>query len=171
MAPVNSELLDPAVRGSMRVLVESEVMGEQIFGIAERHARSPSDRRMWQALHALEEQTRDGVFDQLGENVDRFGRAARMARAAGTASGSSLWLMPRPLQLRALVLGTKPFLPHFRRLDEHFAGSAKAPFFSYVLAHEHAIAELGRRALAHADDPWTPVEALLGNIPSTPLPE
>jgi hypothetical protein len=44
---MDSDLLDPAVRRSMRVLVESEIMGERLFGIAERHVRATSDRRMW----------------------------------------------------------------------------------------------------------------------------
>jgi hypothetical protein len=35
-----------------------------------------------------------------------------------------------------------------------------------VLAHEYAIAELGRRALTDADDALAPVEALLGNVPA-----
>jgi len=163
---MDSDLLDPPVRGSMRVLVESEVMGERLFAIAERHARTRSDRRMWQALHTLEEQTRSAVFGRLDVDIDRFARAVQGARIAGMASGASLWIMPRRLQMGLLVLGTKPFIPHFRRLNEHFADSAQAPFFNYVLAHEYAIAELGRRALAHDDDAVAPVEKLLGNVPS-----
>jgi hypothetical protein len=38
-------------------------------------------------------------------------------------------------------------------------------FFHYVLAHELAIAELGRRVVTHDEDPLAPVEALLGNVP------
>jgi hypothetical protein len=166
MISMASSLSDPTVRRSMRVLVESEIMGERLFGIAERHARTKRDRRMWQVLHALEVQTRAAVFAKLGADIDRFAYAARIANVAGMAGGSSLWLMPRSLQLRSLVLGTKAFVPHFRRLDDHFADSAQAPFFSYVLAHEYAIAELGRRALTDADDALAPVEALLGNVPA-----
>jgi len=55
--------------------------------------------------------------------------------------------------------------PHFRKLDRHFAGSPWATFFHYVLAHELAIAELGRRVLTNHDEPLAPVEALLGNVP------
>jgi hypothetical protein len=162
---MSSDLVAPAVLRSMRVLVESEVMGEQLFGIAERRAHTPRARSMWHALHALEEQTRDAVFAHLGDDVDRFARAVRVARIAGSVSGSSLWLMPRTLQLRSLVQGTRPFVSHFRRLDKYFAGTDQASFFSYVLAHEYAIAEVARRALAHADDALKPVEALLGNLP------
>jgi hypothetical protein len=43
---MDSDLLDPDVRRSMRVLVESEVMGERLSGIAERHARTQVDRRI-----------------------------------------------------------------------------------------------------------------------------
>ena len=162
---MSSDLTSPVVRRSMGVLVQSEVMGEQLFGIAERHAHVPRDRQMWQALHALEEQTREAIFTRLGEEIDGFARSARIARAAGTASGAGLWLMPRRLQMQSVALGTKPFIAHFRRLEQHFAGSAHGPFFHYVLAHEYAIAELARRTLANADDALTPVENLLGAVP------
>jgi hypothetical protein len=162
---MDDDLLDTAVRRSMRVLVQSEVMGERLFGIVERHARTKRDRRMWGALHALEEQTRAAVFERYGADIDRVAYASGIGDLAGVAGGAGLWLMPRPVQLRSLVLGTKPFVPHFRRLDAHFAGTADAPFFSYVLAHEYAIAESGRRALTQADEALAPVEALLGNVP------
>jgi hypothetical protein len=71
--------------------------------------------------------------------------------------------------MRSLVVATKPFIPHFRKLDQHFADGPRAAFFhyvlAYVLAHELAIAELGRRVLRHDEDPLAPVEALLGNVP------
>jgi hypothetical protein len=121
---------------------------------------------MWQALHTLEKQTRNAVFARLDVDIDRLARAVQGARVTGTASGASLWVMPRRLQMRSLVLGTKPFIPHFRRLNEHFADSAQAPYFNYVLAHEYAIAELGRRALADDDDAVAPVKKLLGKVPS-----
>jgi hypothetical protein len=74
-------------------------------------------------------------------------------------------VLPHQLQMRSLVVATKPFIPHFRRLDQHFADGPRAAFFHYVLAHELAIAELGRRVLRHDEDPLAPVEALLGNVP------
>jgi hypothetical protein len=64
--------------------------------------------------------------------------------------------------MRSLVVATKPFIPYLRKLDPHFADGPRAEFFGYVLAHELAIAELGRRVLAHDDDPLAPVQALLG---------
>jgi hypothetical protein len=67
--------------------------------------------------------------------------------------------------MRSLVVATKPFIPHFRKLDQHFADGPRAAFFDYVLAHEAAIAERGRRVLTHDEDPLAPVEALLGNVP------
>jgi hypothetical protein len=74
-------------------------------------------------------------------------------------------IQPHRLQMESLVIGTKPFVPHFRKLNAHFADGSRAAFFEYILAHELAIAELGRRALAHDDNPLAPVEALLGNVP------
>ena len=162
---VTSDLLDPAIAGSVRVLVESEVAGERMFATAERHARVAADRRLWEALHALEVQTRAAVFHQLGDDAARFGVSERIARAAGNAGGSGLALLPRPWQMRSLVIGTKAFVPTFRKLDDHFAAGPRSAFFSYVLAHELAIAEAGRRALAHDPDPVAPVAALLGNVP------
>jgi hypothetical protein len=74
-------------------------------------------------------------------------------------------LLPRPLALRSVLLGAVPFFPHFRRLSAHFAGTDQAPFFDYVLAHEHAIADTARRALAREAGAAEPVEALLGRVP------
>jgi hypothetical protein len=156
------DLLDRAVIRSVRVLVESEVAGVRAAGFAERHARTARDRTIWAALHELEDQTLAAVYEHLGDDAARF---ARLASTVGAASGAAVAVLPHQLQMRSLVIVTKLFVPHFRKLDEHFAGSSRTAFFSYVLAHELAIAELGRRALAHDDDPLAPVEALLGNVP------
>jgi hypothetical protein len=159
------DLLDRAVIRSVRVLVGSEVGGVQAAAFAERHARNAAERAIWAALHELELQTRDGVYEQLGDAAARFTTAERVANTVGTANGASVTLLPHQLQMRPLVVATKPFIPHFRKLDQHFADSPRAAFFHYVLAHELAIAELGRRVLTHDEDPLAPVEALLGNVP------
>jgi hypothetical protein len=159
------DLFDPAIRGSVRVLVESEVAGVAAAAFAERHARNAQDRNLWAALRELEEQTRLAVYDHLGAAAAHFATTERLANVVGPASGAVVVLLPRRLQMRSLVMATKPFMRHFRKLDEHFATSPRAAFFSYVLAHEVAIAELGRRVLAHDDNPLAPVEALLGNLP------
>jgi hypothetical protein len=78
---------------------------------------------------------------------------------------AAVTVLPHQLQMRSLVVATKPFIPHFRKLDQHFADGPRAAFFDYVLAHEAAIAERGRRVLTHDEDPLAPVEALLGNVP------
>jgi hypothetical protein len=159
------DLLDRAVIRSVRVLVESEVAGVRAAGFAERHARTARDRTIWAALHELEDQTLAAVYEHLGDDAARFATTEWLANTVGAASGAAVAVLPHQLQMRSLVIVTKLFVPHFRKLDEHFAGSSRAAFFSYVLAHELAIAELGRRALAHDDDPLAPVEALLGNVP------
>jgi hypothetical protein len=121
--------------------------------------------KIWAVLHELERQTRDAIYDRLGDTAARFATAARVANASGTANGAAVAVLPHRLQMRSLVVATKPFLPQFRKLDRHFAGSPSAAFFHYVLAHELAIAELGRRVLANHDEPLAPVEALLGSVP------
>jgi len=146
-------------------LVGSEVGGVQAAAFAERHARNAAERAIWAALHELELQTRDAVYEQLGDAATRFTTTERVANAFGMGNGAAVTVLPHQLQMRSLVLATKPFIPHFRKLDHHFADGRRAAFFRYVLAHELAIAELGRRVLRHDEDPLAPVEALLGNVP------
>ncbi len=160
------DLLAPAVIRSVRVLVGSEVGGVQAAAFAERHARNAAERAIWAALHELELQTRDAVFEQLGDAAVRFTASERVAKTVGTANGAAVTVLPHQLQMRSLVVATKLFIPHFQKLDQHFADGPRAGFFHYVLAHELAIAKLGRRALTHDEDPLAPVEALLGNVPN-----
>jgi hypothetical protein len=160
------DLLDHAVIRSVRVLVASEVGGVAAAAFAERHAPNAAQRAMWAALHQLELQTRDAIYEQLGHAAARFTTARRLANTIGTANGAAVTVLPHQLQMRSLVVATKPFIPHFRKLDQHFADGPRAAFFHYVLAHELAIAELGRRMLTHHEDPLAPVEALLGNVPN-----
>jgi hypothetical protein len=162
---VPDDLLDRAVIRSVRVLVGSEVGGVAAAAFAERHARNAAERAIWGALHELELQTRDGIYEQLGDAAVRFTTAERVANTVGTANGAAVTVLPHRWQMRSLVVATKPFIPHFRKLDQHFADGPRAAFFHYVLAHELAIAELGRRVLTHDEDPLAPVEALLGNVP------
>ena len=159
------DLLDHAVIRSVRVLVVSEVGGVQAAAFAERHSRNAAERAIWAALHKLELQTRDAVYEQLGDAAARFTTAERVANTGGRANGAAVTVLSHQLQMRSLVVATKPFIPHFRKLDQHFADGPRAAFFHYVLALELAIAELGRRVLRHDEDPLAPVEALLGNVP------
>jgi hypothetical protein len=160
------DLLDRAVIRSVRILVASEVGGVAAAAFAERHAPNAAQRAIWAALHELELQTRDAIYEQLGHAATRFTTAERLANTIGTANGAAVTVLPQQLQIRSLVVATKPFIPHFRKLDQHFADGPRAAFFHYVLAHELAIAELGRRMLTHDEDPLAPVEALLGNVPN-----
>jgi hypothetical protein len=160
------DLLDRSVIRSVRVLVASEVGGVAAAAFAERHAPNAVQRAIWAALHELELQTRNAVYQQLGHAAARYTTAGRLAKTVGTANGAAVTMLPHQLQMHSLVVATKLFIPHFRKLDQHFADGPRAAFFHYVLAHELAIAELGRRALTHHEDPLGPVEALLGNVPT-----
>lgn len=161
----SESLLAGDIIRSVRVLVVSEVFGAEAAAFAERHARDAAQRRIWAALHELESQTRDAVYDRLGDTAGRFATAARIANASGTTNGAAVAALPHRLQMRSLVMATKLFLPQFRKLDRYFADSPLATFFHYVLAHELAIAEVGKRVLSNHDEPLAPVEALLGNVP------
>ena len=115
------DLLDHAVIRSVRVLVVSEVGGVQAAAFAERHARNAAERAIWAALHKLELQTRDAVYEQLGDAAARFTTAERVANTGGRANGAAVTVLSHQLQMRSLVVATKPFIPHFRKLDQHFA--------------------------------------------------
>jgi hypothetical protein len=166
MADQVRDLLAPDVIRHLRVLVVSEGFGVQLFGVAERLARTHRQKQIWGALHELEAQTRVAVLEKLGEDVERFVAGDKLARAVGTASGPGLGLLPHGLQMRALIAGTRPFMPHFERLAHRFAGTPRAAFFDYVLAHERAIVDVGRRCLARDDDELSAVEKLLGAVPN-----
>lgn len=161
----NKNLSDPAIARSIHVLVGSEVGGVQAAAFAERYARNAAERTTYAALHALELQTRDAVYQHLGDTAARFAATGRFAAAIGIANAAAGTVLPHRMQMRSLMLATKPFVRTFHKLDQHFANSPYAAFFHYVLAHELAIAESAGRVLAHYDDPLAPIEALLGHVP------
>jgi hypothetical protein len=161
----NKNLSDRAIARSIHVLVGSEVGGVQAAAFAERHARNAAERTTYAALHALELQTRDAVYQYLGDTAARFAATERFATAVGTANAAAGTFLPHRMQMRSLIMATKPFVRTFRKLDQHFADSPHAAFFGYVLAHELAIAESAGRVLAQDAHPLAPIEALLGNVP------
>ncbi|HKV20597.1 MAG TPA: hypothetical protein VJR50_16300 [Mycobacterium sp.] len=152
---------DASVQRDLRVLLVSEIGGVEAFATARRAARTPADRTMWEALHALEVKTRAAVYENLGAVAERFAPWRRTTQALGTTSGAGLAALPLRMQMHSLTTATTLFLPRFRRLHNHFRGTDLAPFFEFVVAHETAIAEVGRRGLAGDDNILTPVETLL----------
>ena len=158
-------MVSPATLSDIRMLVLSEGFGTQLFAVAERLTVYRRDKQMWDALHALECQTRAAVFNVLGDQVQHFASRDRLARSVGGVTATGLAVLPRRAQMLALVKGTQPFLQCFQRLAGRFAGTEHAAFFDYVLAHERAIADVGRRQLAGEAQPLAAVEALLGNVP------
>jgi hypothetical protein len=164
---VTNDVRDRATRRSIRILIASEVFGVEVFARALNRARTPADRDLWAALYELETQTRSAVFARLEADVRQFRSGPQLAWTVGVASGTAMPWLPRRLQLQAVVLGAKPFMSHFQRLDAYFAGTSEAAFFSYVVAHERAIVDLGTRALAGDDDAAAAVVALLGRVPTS----
>lgn len=160
---VSLDLSDPSVRDGLRTLVASEAGGVEIFAAAARRARNGRERVTWETLHALEARTRAVVWDVLGEQIERFAAAERVARVSGAAAGYGLAAMPRFLQMRSLTVSTRAFLPDFVKLREHFAGGPTAEVFEFVVAHELAIAEIGRRGAAGDPALLQPAELLLND--------
>jgi hypothetical protein len=148
------------IRRALRVLLVSEVGGIESFAGAARGS-GRGDREMWEALHALEVQTKAAADEHLGDLVEEFARSEAAAEVLGKASGVALSHLPKRLQMQALTSGTKPFMPFFLRLEDHFADTPDGSFFSYVVAHERAISDVGRRMREGRDEPLRKVEELL----------
>jgi len=72
---------------------------------------------IWAALHELELQTREAVYEQLGDATARFITAERVANTVGTANGAAVTVLPHQLQMRSLVVATKPFIPQRRSIS------------------------------------------------------
>jgi len=96
----NKNLSDRAITRSIHVLVGPEVGGVQAAAFAERHARNAAERTTWAALHALELQTRDAVYRQLGDAAARF--------AVAESAGRVLAQGANPLAPIEALLGNMP---------------------------------------------------------------
>jgi hypothetical protein len=142
----------------------SEVLGEIVFEAAARCTRAPERREKWLRLLALETQTRRRLLDYL-EAHGEHARPPRLARLTGWVVGATLGLLPWSLAMRTLERATRGYLETFERLARNAAGS-DGGFFSYVVAHERAIAEFARRELSgRAAVSLEPVTRLLAAPP------
>lgn len=120
-------------------LVESEELGESLFGAMAEQSDSEKRSQAWELLRRLETQTKCGVQDFIERADLRLSGTHRPARIAGTLGGRALPQLPWRLQLDAVRLGTHRYLPAFRRLAYAYQSSSYSPFFDYVVNHELAI--------------------------------
>ncbi len=168
---VSSHGLAPHVLRDLIVLVHSESFGESLFALKARVSRDPRRRAAWESLQRLEAQTHRGataVLRRLG--VTSIGHPA-VASGAGLPCAAGLTLLPWKAQMRMLLAGTAPFLTSFHRLAASFAGTAHAPFFDYVVAHELAIAHFAEAELRDQRDSLALVRDLLERAASIPASE
>lgn len=152
--------LPPVVARDLARLVESEDLGEAFFGAAVRTCAA-RERDTWDALHALETKTRDGVrrfIERSGVDVRSI---APLAGTVGAFGGQALGRLPTHLALRAIKLGTRRYLPSFQRLAGFYAATPDAPFFDFVVDHELAIIACADATLAGVADALAPVVRLL----------
>jgi hypothetical protein len=111
----NKNLLDPAIARSIHVLVGSDVGGVQAAAFAERHARNAAERTTYAALHALELQTRDAVYQYLGDTAARFAATERFAAAVGTANAAAGTFLPHRMQMLIVANAVQPSRRRRRR--------------------------------------------------------
>lgn len=133
----------PEYQADLDRTYESEVYGEVLFAAAARFTRSPERREKWLRLQRLETQTKERILQYL-EAHQQHASLPRFVRAKGRVLGALLAMLPWPLSMKLLEDGTSPFLAVFARLERNATASTKE-FFSYVVAHERAIAEFARR--------------------------
>jgi hypothetical protein len=133
----------PQYRRDLNKVYYSEVFGETLFDTAARWARVADQRMKWLKLKELETQTRERLMAFLQASGQQT-RQPALAKLHGQISGKLLGLLPWPVSMRLLEHGTASFLKVFERLEQH-AGNETRAFFSYVVAHERAIAEFASR--------------------------
>ena len=136
----------PEYQADLDRTYESEVYGEVLFAAAARLTRSVERREKWHRLKDLETQTKGRLLEFLDTHARRASLPA-FIRAKGWLLGSLLALLPRSVAMKLPEDGTAPFLAVFERLERHAVESSRG-FFSYVVAHERAIAEFARRERA-----------------------
>ena len=133
----------PEYQADLDRTYESEVFGEVLFSAAARLTRSADRREKWRRLQDLETQTKERLLAFLDAQGQRASLPA-FVRAKGRLLGTLLALLPWPIAMKLLEDGTAPFLAAFERLERHAVETTRG-FFSYVVAHERAIAEFARR--------------------------
>lgn len=162
-----TQLSTTALTRDLRRLVESEELGTSLFaaaaGTSGRHQHS------WNMLKELEIQTNAGVAAFIERAGLTLSPTNNLAEGVGRTGGFGLRLLPHHVQLRVVRAGTTRYLPAFRRLAAHYAGTGEARFFDYVVEHELAIIEYTERALSDSTSALDPVRRLLDrDVPGTP---
>lgn len=138
-----------------------EVLGEAVYAMAARFARTADQRRKWEALCRLELRTKLQLGAVLAHLGVRAGEATA-ARWVGGALGVAAALLPWRLTLAALGAITKRSTPVFERLEREGA-RRQGPSLAGLGAHERAQREFVRRELAgDAARSLSGVHALLG---------
>lgn len=157
------------VLADLRRLVESEELGEELAATAADHAREERHADAWHAIHRLEVQTNRGVQQFIERTGIQLSTTNRVAEAVGALSGTALTRLPWHIQLNAVRLGTRRYLPAFRRLATAFESSRYQSFFDYVVDHERAIISFTERALTSYRAPLDDLHRLLDR--PVPLPD
>lgn len=132
----------PEYQSDLNLILESEAMGEILFNMAARLTWSSQRRRKWLLLRDLETRTKNRLFEFLQQQQQRAS-LSRPVKIRGYYCGLLLGLLPWPKSMKLLEHGTTPFLKVYKRLEEN-ADEHSREFFSYVVAHEEAIAEFAR---------------------------
>ncbi len=123
-------------------ILASEIMGEILFAMAARFTWSSQRRRKWLLLKDLETQTKERLITFLRQQQQQA-NLSKPVKVRGYCYGILLALLPWGKSMQLLERATVPFLRVYKRLEEN-ADEHSREFFSYVVAHEEAIAEFAR---------------------------
>ena len=132
----------PEYQNDLNQIYESEIMGEILFAMAARLTWSAQRRRKWLQLRDLETRTKERLLDFLLQQQQQVSLSGSV-KVRGYCYGLLLGLLPWLKSMRLLEHATVPFLKIYKRLEVH-ADEQSREFFSYVVAHEEAIAAFAR---------------------------
>ena len=144
------EKLPTPIRRDLHRLVESESLGMAFFGAAAKRAKDDAHRAAWSTLCELEVRTNDGVQAFLTRAAVDLAPTRTLAATVGATAGLGIRVLPDALSWRLLRQGASRYLPAFKRLAHHYAGTSEQAFFDYVVQHELAIIDAAEHA-EHGD--------------------
>ncbi len=152
----------PEYQSDIDRTLESELMGEMIFSVAARWTFSRERRKKWLCLRDLETQTKNRILDFLQKTGTNAAQPS-LVHLKGGFFGFVLGVLPWGVSMGFLGGGTAPFLKVFERLELHSPEGEKA-LFSYIVAHEEAIAAFSHHELkGEAGKSLAPIVRLLSS--------
>ena len=146
----------------LAIALKSEVLGEAFFRSAYYAAFFSNRRNSAKVLWQLETQTKTRILEYFTVNqieIPKF----RWTAAKGLILGIFYSFVPSHIVLREMLKETEYYLNVFRRLEKQATKKDKQ-LFTYIVAHEVAIARFAKIEITNSDrNSLEAIEALLND--------